>query len=525
MKNVNIMMKKGFFVTAVVAANFIFGQVGINNEDPKATLDVTAKTTDGTKPEGFIAPRLSGEEIKGKDAKYLAEQKGTIIYATSASSDAGVSGTKTINITAEGYYYFDGSIWQKFNSGTAAAGTEPWYNVATNTGATANTQDIYQMGKVGVGFKTPLYNFEIGDNLNNGSYLSLSQSGVNANGQSSLTYFTKRDNSNSITNATSKGWKWFALSDTYTLNPALANSLFLEGWTNGTRLFNVMVINPLGYLGLGTSNPSDHLQLNYGNVRIDYDPSVAGGNGLKLSGSGGVLARDWSTLSPSETGHYISMNSNSTSVALETSNSDTSKNGLLIMRTSTGNVGINTITPTADLDIKSRNGVGKGFRLEDGSQGAGKVLISDANGNASWDDGASAQYLRQQANVTSDVVMAKAPASAITIPGLDGFTAAKTGKYLVVFHSFLNGNTSIDQEFNYYFRIDKNGINIETPETYSYLGSPNYFFAQATTVIINIAAGDVITYRFVEAMDPTKNLIFKPAYNARNVIEVTYLGK
>jgi hypothetical protein len=385
MKNVNIMMKKGFFVTAVVAANFIFGQVGINNEDPKATLDVTAKTTDGSKPEGIIAPRLSGEEIKGKDAKYLAEQKGTIIYATSASSDAGVSGAKTINITAEGYYYFDGSIWQKFNSGTAAAaGTEPWYDAVSQTGATTNLQDIYQMGKVGVGFKTPLYNFEIGDNLNNGSYLSLSQSGANANGQSSLTYFTKRDNSNSITNATSKGWKWFALSDTYTLNPALANSLFLEGWTNGTRLSNVMVINPLGYLGLGTSNPSDHLQLNYGNVRIDYDPSVAGGNGLKLSGSGGVLARDWSTLSPSETGHYISMNSNSTSVALETSNSDTSKNGLLIMRTSTGNVGINTITPTADLDIKARNGVGKGFRLEDGSQGAGKVLVSDANGNASW---------------------------------------------------------------------------------------------------------------------------------------------
>ncbi|MDP9957869.1 hypothetical protein J2X97_003541 [Epilithonimonas hungarica] len=292
MKNVNIMMKKGFFVTAVVAANFIFGQVGINNEDPKATLDVTAKTTDGTKPEGFIAPRLSGEEIKGKDAKYLTEQKGTIIYATSASSDAGVSGAKTINITAEGYYYFDGSIWQKFNSGTAA-GTEPWYNVATNTGATANTQDIYQMGKVGVGFKTPLYNFEIGDNLNNGSYLSLSQSGANANGQSSLTYFTKRDNSNSITNATSKGWKWFALSDTYTLNPALANSLFLEGWNNGVRTQNIMTANPNGNVGFGIQLPTAKVHIN---------------------------------------------------------------------------------TPA----------IGTGFRLEDGSQGDTKVLMSDANGNGSW---------------------------------------------------------------------------------------------------------------------------------------------
>ncbi|WP_123902667.1 tail fiber domain-containing protein [Chryseobacterium elymi] len=156
-------MKKGFYLGAVFAANFIFGQMGINNSDPKATLDVTAKTTDGTKPEGIIAPRLTGEEIKGKDAKYLAEQKGTIIYATSASSDAGMAGKKTINIAAEGYYYFDGLIWQKFNSGTAAAaGTEPWYDVATNTGATANTQNIYQRGSVGIGDTTPAGALSVG---------------------------------------------------------------------------------------------------------------------------------------------------------------------------------------------------------------------------------------------------------------------------------------------------------------------------------------------------------------------------
>lgn len=330
------MMKKGFFVTAVVAANFIFGQVGINNEDPKATLDVSAKTTDGSKPEGIIAPRLTGEEIRGKDAKYLAEQKGTIVYATSASSDAGVSGAKTVNIAAEGYYYFDGNIWQKFNSGTAtAAGTEPWYDAATNAGATSNTQDIYQMGKVGVGFKTPRYNFEIGDTLNNGSYLSLSQSGANANGQSSLIYFTKRTNSNSLSDATSKGFKWYALSDAYTALPDGANSLFLEGWDNGTRLPDIMVVR------------------------------------------------------------------------------------------SNGNVGFGTRVPTTKVDIKSTAGAGTGFRLEDGSQGAGKVLVSDANGNASWALPASVPPLtiNSTAGVSTSVVsnpstMTYTGASAVvTVPG------------------------------------------------------------------------------------------------------------
>ena len=41
------------------------------------------------------------------------------------------------------------------DASAVAASAEPWYNVATNTGATANTQDIYQMGKVGIGIVAP----------------------------------------------------------------------------------------------------------------------------------------------------------------------------------------------------------------------------------------------------------------------------------------------------------------------------------------------------------------------------------
>ncbi|SDF25024.1 hypothetical protein [Epilithonimonas hungarica] len=156
-------MKKIFTSVAMIGATMAMAQVGINNEDPKATLDVTAKTTNGTKPEGIIAPRLTGDQIKAADAQYLAEQTGTIVYATSAVN--GTPAGKTINITAAGYYYFDGAIWQKFNSGAAAAGTEPWYDVATNTGATANTQNIYQMGNVGVGMTTPTAKLNVVDTI------------------------------------------------------------------------------------------------------------------------------------------------------------------------------------------------------------------------------------------------------------------------------------------------------------------------------------------------------------------------
>ena len=127
------MKKTILLVSALVLSGVSFAQVGINNTAPKATLDVTAKNTDGSTAEGFIAPRLTGDQIKLADAKYGVDQNGVLVYAT-----AGVTATpngKTINITAPGYYYFDGTLnqWvsQSFNA-------NDWHT-AGNAGTTAGT--------------------------------------------------------------------------------------------------------------------------------------------------------------------------------------------------------------------------------------------------------------------------------------------------------------------------------------------------------------------------------------------------
>ncbi|NDW08900.1 hypothetical protein [Dysgonomonas sp. 520] len=54
-----------------------------------------------------------------------------------------------------------------------------------------------------------------------------------------------------------------------------------------------------------------------------------------------------------------------------------------VVVTSAGNVGIGTNSPQTKVDIRSTT-QGKGFRLQDGSQGNGKVLTTDGNGNGSW---------------------------------------------------------------------------------------------------------------------------------------------
>lgn len=124
------MTKNLLLVSALALSGLAFGQVGINNAAPNATLDVSAKTTNGTRPEGFIAPRLTGDQMAAGDAQYTNLQTGTLVYAT-----AGVSGTpvgKTINVIAPGYYYYDG-----------AASIPRWMRVANPSLATDTTDDAW----------------------------------------------------------------------------------------------------------------------------------------------------------------------------------------------------------------------------------------------------------------------------------------------------------------------------------------------------------------------------------------------
>ena len=66
------------------------------------------------------------------------------------------------------------------------------------------------------------------------------------------------------------------------------------------------------------------------------------------------------------------------------------KDGNNSYNANTGNVGIGTFAPTAKLDVAGH------VKITDGTEGTGKVLTSDANGQAGWadpmDNGAGAMY-------------------------------------------------------------------------------------------------------------------------------------
>lgn len=58
-------------------------------------------------------------------------------------------------------------------------------------------------------------------------------------------------------------------------------------------------------------------------------------------------------------------------------------NEIRIVVNNNGNVGIGTLTPQTRFHLVGNTG---SFRYQDGSQGAGKILTSDADGNATWGD-------------------------------------------------------------------------------------------------------------------------------------------
>lgn len=107
------MKKKLFCSIGIISMSLLFkSQVGVNNANPKATLDVSSgDVTNTEKPEGVIAPRLTGDQLKAKDNSYQGEQTGCLVYVTEAVSNAS---PKTINVTMPGYYYFDGVTWGRF---------------------------------------------------------------------------------------------------------------------------------------------------------------------------------------------------------------------------------------------------------------------------------------------------------------------------------------------------------------------------------------------------------------------------
>ena len=110
---INTIMKKYLTLTIILSSLPLLSQIGINNTEPKSTLDITAHANSNL-ADGVILPQLTLQELTSKgNTLYTVEHKGTLIYINDISS--GDREAQRTNITSIGIYYFDGFLWQKLN--------------------------------------------------------------------------------------------------------------------------------------------------------------------------------------------------------------------------------------------------------------------------------------------------------------------------------------------------------------------------------------------------------------------------
>ncbi|WP_160138493.1 hypothetical protein [Chryseobacterium sp. c4a] len=97
----------------------VCGQIGVNTPTPQTTMDISAKRdasgniTDNTQLIGLQAPHVTRAELSANTAPYGSGQEGALVYITDISG--GNTNSPRTNITTIGYYYFDGTLWQKIN--------------------------------------------------------------------------------------------------------------------------------------------------------------------------------------------------------------------------------------------------------------------------------------------------------------------------------------------------------------------------------------------------------------------------
>lgn len=354
----NRVLFTALMLSAVVAhAQVKKGMVGINTNEPRATLHIEPGTSES---KGLIIPRITAVEMVNMSnlSHFGADQHAIITYLKESMPSIDRTG-KLIDVDEPGYYYYDNTTgvekWRKLGGGGAqdlrmvgshnhitqdAGAGENGTSVGTGTsniaiGKAALKSNTFGYNNVVIG-NSSLYNNTTGsENIAIGSSVLQNNSTGNNNfalGQSAL-----------------------LMNSTGSNNFALGQGVLAE---NSTGDYNTGI----GYYAGQWIKGNGNMHIGIDSDAYKHMPTVSGQLNKVIF-----------------IGHFDSLNE-----IFDTSNA--SSNVILLGDDSYNapKVGIGTYKPVAKLDIKGP--YGGAIRIADGTEGQGKVLTSDYRGVGTWQE-------------------------------------------------------------------------------------------------------------------------------------------
>ena len=335
----NRVLFTALMLSAVVAhAQVKKGMVGINTNEPRATLHIEPGTSES---KGLIIPRITAAEMVNMSnlPHFGADQHAIITYLKIPMPSIDRTG-KLVDVDEPGYYYYDNTTgvkkWRKLGGG----GAQDLRLIGNDNHI---TQDA-GVGENGTSVGSGMSNIAIGKAALKSNTIGYNNVVI---GNSSL-YNNTTGSENMVLGGNS-----LIINTTGYNNIAIGASI-LQNNSTGSNNFGI---------GTGALN-----QNSTGSYNFALGPSALLGNSTGDYNTGiGYLAGQW-----------IQGNGNM-HIGID---SDAYK----YMPTVSGQLNkvifIGHYKPVAKLDIKGP--YGRAIRIADGTQGQGKVLTSDYNGVGTW---------------------------------------------------------------------------------------------------------------------------------------------
>jgi len=346
----NLIMKKNYIFSLLFLVSFCsFSQVGINTSTPDASSILDISATD----KGVLFPRVA---LSGASDTSTISNPAISLMVYNTSTSGGLT---------PGFYFWSGAGWDTLSNGSTGTGTggDKW---SLSGNSVDNTQFLGTTNYASL--KLKVNNTQFGLFHPNGG-LAIGDGAV-ANAENSVAIGTDANASNS-NQAT-----------------AVGASSVASGFQSAALGYNARAINSNSTLALGKSSTASSFQ------------ATAIGVNSNATTSNNTLAVGTNSEATGENSSAIGYNSTASAqnaVAVGNGSTANNPNTLILgnnLTTSDWNatkVGIGTSNPTEKLEVKGNIKVDGTLKLQngslkiaDGTEGTGKILTSDASGNATW---------------------------------------------------------------------------------------------------------------------------------------------